>query len=546
MPYRKAAIAITLLIVFATGCTPTSMVPGLSREATQSSDWPGYNRTLAGDRFSPLSQINRENVAQLRSVCTYALPEVTSMQTGPIVVAGTMYFTTDTISYAIDASNCAEKWKQIRHSASPSPLAVHRGFAYSNGRLFRGTSDAHALAMDTTDGRVIWDRALDVNGEGVSYPMAPIAADGLVFLGNAGGDQVGVTGHVYALDANDGRVIWRFDVVPSTGSARATWTNPRLPISGGAFWTSFTYDAANQVLYVPAGNPAPDFDIGLRTGDNLYTNSVIAIDAKTGRMLGYNQLVKRDTHDWDVDSPPVLVTTRAGQPIVASANKDGLLSILDRSKLTGIRARSGGDPAAKLNVLSQSPTTTRMNTDVALSRDTTTTFCPGAQGGSEWNGAAYSPQTNSFYVGAVDWCMRVRLKKDTTTLQKTGMWLGNENKDVLTPVEAAKGWLTSFDAENGSVKWKFQTSRPILAAVTPTAGGVVFSADLGGQLYALDAATGRVLWQTSIGQSTGGGIITYVAGGRQLLGVASGMKSALWPGAAAQSRVVVYGLTGEK
>ena len=542
MLYRKAALASTVVAAFAAGCTPAVTLRAPAPDATVSSDWPGYNRTLAGDRFSPLSEINRENVAQLHSVCTYTLPEVTSLQTGPLVVAGTMYFTTDTISYAIDASNCAEKWKRVRHSTSPSALAVHRGFAYLNGRLFRATSDAHALAMDAADGRVIWDRALDVSGPGVSYPMAPIAADGLVFLGNAGGDQVGVTGHVYALDANDGHVVWRFDVVPSNGPARATWTNPRLPISGGAFWTSFTYDAANRVLYVPAGNPAPDFDIEMRTGDNLYTNSVIAIDAENGHMLGYNQLVKRDMHDWDVDSPPVLLTTRSGRAIVASANKDGLLSILDRSRLTGTGARSGADPAALLTLLSQTPTTTRTNTDVALSRDTTTTFCPGVQGGSEWNGGAYSPQTNSLYVGTVDWCTRVRLKRDTTMLPTTGLWFGNENTDVFPPVETAKGWLTSFDAESGSVKWKFQAPRPILAGVTPTAGGVVFTADLGGQLYALDATTGGVLWQTTIGQSTGGGIITYLAGGRQLLGVASGMKSVLWPGAAAQSRVVVYGL----
>jgi len=542
MPYRKVFLASALVTSFGAGCAPPMQVQSPPTEATVASDWPGYNRTLAGDRFSPLSEINRENVAQLHSVCTYTLPEVTSLQTGPIVVAGTMYFTTDTISYAIDANTCAEKWKRVRPSASPSPLAVHRGFAYLSGRLFRATSDAHALAIDAADGRVIWDRALDVNGPGVSYPMAPIAADGLVFLGNAGGDQVGVTGHVYALDANDGHVVWRFDVVPSTGAARATWTNPRLPISGGAFWTSFTYDAGNRVLYVPAGNPAPDFDTEMRTGDNLYTNSVIAIDAQNGRMLGYNQLVKRDMHDWDVDSPPVLVTTRSGRAIVASANKDGLLSVLDRGRLTGSGTRSGADPASTLPLLSQTPTTTRMNTDVVLSRDTTTTFCPGFQGGSEWNGAAYSPQTNSLYVGAVDWCMRVRLKRDTTTLPTTGTWLGNENTDVVTPVETAKGWLTSFDAENGSVKWKYQTARPIVAAVTPTAGGLVFTADLSGQLYALDATTGRVLWQTSTGQSTGGGIISYIAGGRQLLAVASGMKSVVWPGAAAQSRVVVYGL----
>ena len=540
LPTSTRALVFTLLIV-GLSCAPATPTSHLG-PSIASADWPSYNRTLAGDRYSPLTEIDRSNVGRLQSVCSYTLPEVTSLQTGPIVVAGTMYFTTDTISYAIDAANCAEKWKRVRHSASPSALAVHRGFAYMNGRLFRATSDAHALAMDPADGHVIWDRALDINGPGVSYPMAPIASDGLVFLGNAGGDQVGVTGHVYALDANDGHVVWRFEVVPPTGPARATWTNPRLPISGGAFWTSFTYDVPNRILYVPAGNPAPDFDIELRTGDNLYTNSVIAIDVATGRMLGFNQLVKRDMHDWDVDSPPALVTTRSGRTIVASANKDGLLSILDRSRLTGAGARNAGDVSSTLVLLSQTPTTTRMNTDVRLSRDTTTTFCPGFQGGSEWNGAAYSPQTNSLYVGAVDWCMRVRVKKDTVNLPQTGTWLGNENSDVQTPVENARGWLTAFDAENGAVRWKFQAPRPILAGVTPTAGGVVFTADMGGVVYALDAASGQKLWQTDTGQSSGGGVVTYAAGGRQLLGVASGMKSVAWPGAAQQSRILVYGL----
>lgn len=197
------------------------------------SDWPSYNRTLGGDRFAPLAEIDRTNVAALRRVCSYDLPEVTSLQTGPIVIAGTMYFTTDTISYAIDASTCAEKWRQVRHSPTPSALAVNRGFAYMDGRLFRGTSDAHVLAMDVADGHLLWEQRIDAAGPGVTIPMAPVAADGLVFAGNAGGDAVGVTGHVYAFDARDGHVVWRFDVVPSSGPARATWPNAsHIPISG--------------------------------------------------------------------------------------------------------------------------------------------------------------------------------------------------------------------------------------------------------------------------------------------------------------------------
>ena len=539
-----------LPLVLTAACSPSSppansadSPPAAAPPAIADGDWPGYNRTLAGDRFSPLAEVDRGNVAGLKQICMYELPEVTSLQTGPLVIGGTMYFTTDESSYAIDAATCAEKWKTTRKSETPSFLLVNRGFAYMNGRLFRGTSDSHVLAIDPADGRQIWDHVIDAKGPGVSIPMAPIAANGLVFIGNAGGDQVGVTGHVYALDANDGRVVWKFDVVPSTGPARATWTNPALPISGGGFWTSFTLDAANGVLYVPAGNPAPDFDIEQRTGDNLYTNSVIALDAATGRMLGYNQIVKRDNHDWDVDSAPALVTTRAGKTVVASANKDGLLTILDRSRMTrGVATPA--DPGGALPVVWQMPTTTRENVDTPLSRDRAVRFCPGIMGGVEWNGAAYSPRANAFYVGAVDWCTTVRLSKSKTPPAAGQTWLGTDMEmgEMFDPPGQAKGWLTAFDAETGAVRWKNAMPRPMLAGVTPTAGGLVFAADLNGQLCAVDADSGKTLWQVKTGQSTGGGIVTYVAGGRQLVGVASGMKSPVWPGGAARSRILIYGV----
>jgi alcohol dehydrogenase (cytochrome c) len=410
-----------------------------------------------------------------------------------------------------------------------------------NGKLFRGTSDVHTIALDAATGQTIWDQVLDVKGPGVSVPMAPIAANGLVYIGNAGGDIAAVTGHVYALDANDGHVVWKFDVIPETGPVRATWVNPRLPISGGAFWTSFTLDQPNGILYVPAGNPAPDFDVELRKGDNLYSNSVIALSSRSGRMLAYNQLVKRDAHDWDVDSPPALITTRAGRAIVASANKDGLLSILDRSRVT-----HGATAASPLPLMVQTPTTTRLNENAPLSRTRTTHFCPGIQGGNEWNGAAYSPQTNSIYTGSVDWCANAQLKRDTVNLPAAGggYWFGAETPQaqIMDPPDRARGWLTSFDAENGSVRWKFQAPHPMLAAVTPTAGGVVFAADMGGRLYAFDAANGRILWQNDTGLSMGGGIVSYVAGGRQLVGAAAGMKSPIWPGGSSQSRILVLGL----
>jgi alcohol dehydrogenase (cytochrome c) len=495
-------------------------------------DWMTFNRTLAGDRFSPVSEINRDNVARLRPVCTYTLPEVVSLQTGPLVIDGTMYFTSESTSYAIDASNCTEKWRRVLTVSRPSLSGAHRGLAYLDGMLFRGTSDAHVVALDAKDGQTKWDVALDIDGPGVAITMAPIAYDHKVFVGNAGGDQVGVTGHVYALDAGTGRTVWRFDAVPNTDDARTTWGNAHdKPLSGGGFWTSFTLDTARRLLYAPAGNPAPDFDLAMRPGKNLYTNSVLAIDIDTGKMVAYNQIVPNDFHDWDVDSPPALVTTRSGRRLVLSANKDGVLSVLDRDH--------------NLAVVYQQPTTTRLNITSPLSRTHDVRFCPGILGGSEWNGASYDPTLNLIFVGAVDWCASVRVQATDAPVPAQGaLWFGAETpvEKIQDPVEQARGRVTAFDADTGAVRWKFQTARPVNAAVTPTAGGLVFTADLGGRFYAFDATTGRVLWQYETGQSTGGGIVTYLTNGGQRVAIASGMKSPIWPGGADASRIVIFGV----
>lgn len=539
-----AVVTLATTTVFAAACGPLRTSPAPENGAP-ARDWPSYARTLEGDRFSPLAEIDRSNVATLRTVCAYSLPEVVDLQTGPVVVNGTMYFTSDTLTYAIDAGTCAEKWRSARKNTTRGG-GVNRGVAYMDGRVFRGTYDSHVLALDAATGRTLWDVALDVAGPGVSVPMAPVAWHGRVYIGNAGGDRVGVIGHVYALDARDGHVVWKFDVVPSTGAARSTWGKgaaSAYPISGGAFWTSFTLDQRTGALYVAAGNPAPDYDAAVRDGDNLYANSIIALDAATGRMLAYNQVVKHDFHDWDVDAPAALVTTKSGRAIVASANKDGLLSVLDRGNAASGR---GGQPL-EMPLLFQTPTTTRENVNVPLSRDRKVHFCPGSLGGSEWNGAAYDSDHNLLITGAADWCSAVQLQRESSAVPPIGQaWFGNIGGfgSAMDSAAKAKGWITAVDAETGVVRWKYAAPRPVLGGVTPTAGGIVFAGDLSGAFYAFDAETGRVLWQTSFGQSVGGGVLSYCAGGRQLIAATAGMRSPLWADASSSSRIVVLGLPG--
>lgn len=391
---RQLLLSLSALVAF------SGSVAHADPKPVNENNWPSYNRTLAGDRYSPLDEISQDNVANLTRKCEYALPEPTSFQTGPLVIDGVLYFTSPSGSFAVDAATCEERWR-VTHSVPKGEgvISANRGFAYLDGRLYRGTMEGHVLALSAEDGRTVWDARIPDAGPGVTIPMAPIAADGKVFVGNAGGDRANVRGHVYAYDAQTGKLLWRFEVIPDTPEIRATWKMPQgNPLSGGGVWVSLSYDEETGVVYAPTGNPAPDFDAELREGDNLYVNSIIAIDGETGKRITHNQVVKRDFHDWGVSAAPALVTTARGRKIAASANKDGLLTVLDRTNLS-----------AGLPFVYAQPTTTRENGDVPLSRERPTKFCPGLFGGTEWNGAAYHPAENTLFVGAVDWCSTVTL-----------------------------------------------------------------------------------------------------------------------------------------
>jgi alcohol dehydrogenase (cytochrome c) len=541
----KNNIMKTTKNLFSQGMLSIAFVGGLlsnvHAQTAQSGDWASYNRTLAGDRYSPLNQINAQNVASLKLVGSFDLQtDINSFQTGPLVVSGIMYFTTNRFTYAVNAATGKLVWKKERSNAATAGYGANRGVAYLDGKLFRGTSDSHVLGMNAKDGSILWDVKLDVSGQpGVAIPMAPIAYKGMVFVGTAGGDLVGVTGHVYALDASDGHVIWKFDTI--TNYADNPKTSTGIPVSGGGYWTSFGLDEATGILYAPAGNPAPDFDIEARGEDLKYFNYLIALDIKTGKVIASKQLVKNDIHDWDVSAPPVVFTTKEGRKLVASANKNGLLSVLDIAGITN--DPNGAEKTIPL--IYEVPTTTRLNTDVQLSREVWTYFKPGYLGGNEWNGPAYDPQTNIIYTGADDWGLKAKLAPLDSVKNRIpapgSNWFGT--KDLVTDdPKLATGWLTAFDAKDGSEKWKYHTTGPILAGVTPTAGGLVFTASMNGEVYAFDAATGKILWKGTTNLINGGGVITYSVNGKQYLAVAAGMKSDLWFGTAKNSKIFIYSL----
>lgn len=515
---------------------------GLSQSTA--ADWPLYSGDFSATRFSSLQEITKANVAGLRQTCTYDTGESAPFETGPIAVQGTLYFTTYDTTFAIDASTCALKWKYSR----PGPkggLGVNRGVAFDGGKLFRGTGDAHVFALDAAGGQPLWDVSIGDQAKGESVPMAPIAWNGMVFAGNAGGDNFAVTGRIYALSAADGHQIWRFDVVPESGPAQATWKNvtAQNPPTGGATWTSYSLDADNGVLWVSTGNVAPDFLLALHPGDNLYTTSVLALDARTGRLLRYVQPVRKDFHDWDMTAPPALIRTRGGRLLAAAAGKDGLLYGIDRSGVTA----SSKETDPPLKILYATPVTTRTNVKKPLNPTTETRFCPGTQGGTEWNGPGFNPSLNLLFVNAVDWCSAVKLADAATVQGKLGAaWPGSGDPEHpfgrVDPKEKWGGWLTAVDADSGRVRWKYKSPTPMPAAVTPTAGGLVFTGDLNGDVLAFDAENGKILWRDSTHAAVGGGVISYETGGHQRIAVAAGITARIWPVDPATARIVVYSL----
>jgi alcohol dehydrogenase (cytochrome c) len=497
-------------------------------------DWVTYNRTLEGNRGSPLTEINTSNITQLRPICSFDLGERAAFQTGPVVVGGTMYLTTAEGTYAVDAASCNLRWKHT-YEYRPRPdfdLKVNRGVAYDNGRLFRGSNDGRLYALDARTGKELWNVVAGDVTKGETFPAAPIAWGSLVFIGNAGGDNFGVTGRMMAFDADSGGRIWSFDLVPEAGEASRTWppSTEVIPKAGGATWTSYALDTLAGSVFLATGNAAPDFLDHARPGTNLHTYSVVELDARLGTLKSSRQLLKRDNHDWDMAAAPSLITTGGGQRLIVQGGKDGYLYAIDRQ--TG-------------RVRFRTVVTQIHNVDAPLTAEGTR-FCPGVNGGVEWNGPAYSREENAFFVNAIDWCTTVRIAPVAELEGKKGLpWTGSSQLRHPFGIQDSSwgGWLTAVDGESGGIRWQYRSPTPLVAGITSTAGGLVFTGDLRGEFLAFDAKTGAVLWRHAVGQPIGGGVVTYRAGGRQLVAVAAGMHAPVtWKLESPPAKVVVFGL----
>ena len=481
--------------------------------AASSTDWLVHNHDYSGTRYSPLDQITAANASRLGAVCIFQVGQPDNFQTNPIVYDGTMFVTTRTSTMALDAATCREKWRHTWQVKGGEGWQRNRGVAIKDGRLIRATPDGYLLALSADRGQLLWARHVAKLEEGETFTMAPTVFEDLVLVGPAGSEN-NVQGWVGAFRLSDGAPVWRFNTVPKPGEpGYDTWKNPaQIPMGGGAVWAAFSLDTATGEVHIGVTNPAPDLPVHLRQGENLYTNSVLVLDARTGSLRWHRQLVPNDSHDWDVTHATPIYTAMingARKRLLATAGKDGMLRAVDR------------DTHA---VVFETPVTTRENANVPVGLSPIRA-CPGVLGGVEWNGPAFNPRSNLLYVPAVDWCTTFAAFEQVRNIPGK-LYMGGTVD--LDPPAKAQGWVTAVDASTGDVRWKYRSPRPMVAAVTTTAGDVLFTGELTGDFLALDARSGDVLYRFNTGGPMGGGIVTYAVDGRQYVAAASGSPSNFW------------------
>ncbi len=485
-------------------------------------NWLMYNKGYRAERYSSLDRISTSNAANLRPVCMFQLGELGTFSTGPVVYDGILYVTTHLGTYAIDATTCRKLWTHQHIAQGPEMNATNKGIALAGGRAIRGTQDGFLYALDAKTGAPLWVRQVADWSIGEGIGAAPTVWNDLVYVAKAGGDW-GIKGRMMAFNVADGTLAWSFDLIPTgTETGADTWQTPgSTQHGGGAAWTAYALDRETGTLFIPVGNPGPDFQKAMRKGANLFTISTVAIDARTGKLKWWYQLRPNDDHDWD--NTTVALFDSDGKKLVATGGKEGILHVLDRET---------GKLVFKL------PMTTVLNHDAPLTPEGVR-VCPVA--GIQWNGAAHSQKTDLLYVNAIDWCTLFKLgpePKWVATIPYTGLANGWGTND---PTKDWSGWINAVDPKSGKMAWRVHTPAPMYAALTPTAGNVLFTGDLLGNFLVLDARDGKELYRFDTGGPIAGGVVTYEQKGKQYVAVASGHSGGSIP-LQGSTTVVIFGL----
>jgi len=524
---RTATVALSLVVVAgATGLAQTIDTKDLLAGLATPTRWLINGGDYASARHSPLTEITPANVGQLSAQWTFqtglALPNtITKLEATPVVIDDVIYMTgVNNYAWAIDGRTGKQIWRYQRQLPSGMKVCcgpVNRGFAVWRDRLYMTTLDAHLVALDIKTGKVTWDVPLIDYKLGYASTAAPLVVKDKLIVGMAGG-EFATRGFLDAYDPRDGTRLWRFWTIPGPGEPGFdTWPAGHYERGGGPTWITGSYDPQLNLLYWGVGNPNPDFHGAIRQGDNLYTDSVIALDPDSGQLRWHFQYTPHDEHDWDANQVQVLADlTINGRPrkTLITANRNGFFYVLDRSTGEFIQAKpyvtttwakevdARGRP---VELVDQRPTHEGTKT------------CPDLAGGGSFTSPSFDSSLRLFFVSARETCQIY-----ATNPPPANYKLGDNAMGGTSRERGGTGALRAIDPVTLERKWEIPYGGPSYSGVLSTASGLVFAGDHDGTLMAVNARTGDVLWRYNFGAPFFGAATTAVIGGRQMLLMPSG------------------------
>jgi alcohol dehydrogenase (cytochrome c) len=495
------------------------------RPVTSQADWPSYNGGNSGGRYSPLSQIKTSNVSRVVPRWIFSLQNTSRLQVTPVVVDGVMYITSANECYALDAGSGRQIWHyqrpRTKNLVGNAAGGINRGVAVAGERVFMVTDHAHIIALNRFTGALQWETEMADWRQNYNATGAPLVVGALVVTGTSGGDE-GVRGFVAAFDQATGKEVWRFWTVPQRGEPKAdTWRGKGIDHPGATTWLTGTYDPDLDTVYWPTGNPSPDLIGDDREGDNLYSDSIVALDAKTGELKWHFQFTPHDVWDYDAQETPALVdATWQGRPrkLLVQANRNGFFYVLDRTDghyLLGRQYAKSITWASGLTPEGRPIVVPNMEPTLDGKR-----ICPSLDGASNWYSTSFSPATSLYYVQTNDKCGV--FTREPMEWEAGKGFMGGSFKQA--PDEPAQRVLRAIDIRTGRAVWELPQTGTVdsWGGVLSTGGGLVIFGEDSGALMAADAATGKPLWSFQTNQLWKASPMTYLFDNKQFIAVATG------------------------
>jgi alcohol dehydrogenase (cytochrome c) len=482
-------------------------------------NWLMYSGDYAGRRFSMLKEIQAGNVQRLAPKWAYQTMAGGKFETTPLVVDGILYGTgPDDRAFALDARSGRPIWQYQRGLPAdirPCCGRVNRGLAILGDKVFMGTLDSHVLALDAKTGNIVWDVTAVDYTKGYSFTLAPLVIKNLVLVGVSGGEY-GIRGFIDAYDANTGARKWRFYTIPAPGEpGNDTWEGESWKIGGSPAWITGTYDIETNTTFWTTGNPSPSNRGEGRAGDNLYSNSLLALDPDTGKLKWHFQFTQHDEHDYDATQVPVMVD-QDGKKLILQANRNGFFYVIDRANGKLVRAESYAKVSwTKARDADGRPFPAKEGAPTPDGNK----VCPGAAGATNWMSPTYDPLTKLFYVTAREQCDVFSTAPQPYDAGHAYYGSAYFPNDDAAPFYGA---LRAIDPGSGKIKWEWRHPSPTWSGVLSTAGGLVFTGDAEGNFIALEASSGKALWHFQCGASVFSSPMTYAVDGQQFVAVAAG------------------------